>query len=278
MRPLNLFLNGSVGGRRLAGPPFFRTKKLALIGSTQSSRFAPFHDPSWTIASHPCSRKQCGREPDWYFDLHRPECFTTERKAWNPQYYAWLKNLQTPIFMQKAWPEVPMAVAYPLARILSEFRPYFTNQPAYMIALAMTEGVESIGVFGCEYQHGSEYAVQRGSLEYWLGRAEQAGVRVVLPSRESALLSYPKGLYGYDSHDENGKLTGEYAPAKPTVTVGTSAGKQVRELTLIDPAEKRPALHEPPLVNGKKIEINWAGRDLLMARATVESPKEVAHA
>lgn len=245
-RPLQLFLNGTVGGRRRGGPPFFPTKKLAVIGSTAASRFAPWHDPSWTIATHTCSRKQCGREPDWYFDLHRPECFKTQRKAWNPEYYTWLQNLQTPIFMQQAWPEIPMAVAYPLDRILSEFRGYLTNHVAFMIALAMTEGVTTLGVFGCEYQNGSEYAKQRGSLEYWLGRFEQWGGKLVLPHRDSALLSFPRGLYGYESHDANGRLCGDYKSEKPSITVNTAdGGKEIRTLTLVGDKDCPPECETP---------------------------------
>jgi len=249
MRPLVLNLGrGNVGGRRRGGPPYFGTKKLAICGSTSAVKFAPWNDPSWTIASHCCTRPKCGREPDWYFDLHPPSCFTKQGKGWNARYYDWLKHLQTPIFMQKAWPEIPMAVEYPLTRVLSEFRSYFTNHAAYMIALAMTEGVQTIGIFGCEYQSGSEYAIQRGSLEYWLGRFEQSGGRVVLPARESALLNFPRGLYGYESHDaETGKLKGDYK-SKTAVTVDTPDGKQTKTLTLAADADCPPLRPLPDYV------------------------------
>lgn len=260
-RPLYVMANGVVGGRVKHSAPYFRTKKLAIVGASGTERIAPFMDPSWTVATHTCARKSCLREPDWYFDLHRPECFKNQNKKWNPAYYTWLQNLQTPIFMQQAYESIPMSVAYPLDRILAEFRPYFANHAAFMIALAMTEGVETIGVFGCEYQHGSEYAVQRGSLEYWLGRAEQAGIKLVLPNitndKLQALLNYPRTLYGYGSHDAEGKLTGDYKRVEPaTLTVQTTDGPIKRALTLIDmdSAEGRPPLAKPP----EGVEINWA--------------------
>ena len=215
---------GGVGARR---PPFFRTKKLALLGNTDSLAFAPFQDASWTLAAHPCCRPKCKREPDWYFDLHRPEVFTIEKKGWNAKYYQWLKRLQTPIFMQKNWPEIPMSVEYPLQRILSEFRAYFTNQCAFMIALAMTEGVTHIGLYGCQYAHETEHGVQRDSLTYWLGRFEQYGGTLVIPQKFNSLLCQPKGLYGYESHDETGKLLKPYQ-VTPTITKKTSTGKVER--------------------------------------------------
>jgi hypothetical protein len=225
----------ALGGVRHRRAPYFRTKQLALIGCTQSARQAPWHDPRWTVISHCSARRECEREPDWYFDMHRPECFKTELKAWNPKYYTWLKRLQTPVFMQENYPDIPMSVRYPKERILAEFRPYFTNHVAYMIALGMTEGVTHVGLFGCEYQADSEYGRQRGSVEYWLGRFEQYGGTVVLPARPRGLLAFPKGLYGYESHDEKGRLTPEYR--KPTTVPVTTAdgGETLQALTVLDP-------------------------------------------
>jgi len=227
---------GSVGGAARRRPPYFRTKKVGLLGSTASLKFAPWDDPGWTLAAHPCCRPQCRREPDWYFDLHRPECFRA-KKGWNPHYYEWLKALQTPIFMQQAWPEIPMSVEYPLTRIQAEFRSYFTNHCAYMMALAMTEGVTHIGLFGCQYQGNSEYSIQRDSLTYWLGRFEQAGGRLVIPDTHNSLLRVPDRLYGYESHDEHGKLVPAYRVA-PVITVKKADGTpEHREVAMVDMAQ-----------------------------------------
>lgn len=205
------------GGAARRRPPYFRTKKLGLLGSTESLDFAPWTDASWTLAAHPCCRPRCAREPDWYFDLHRPECFRVDKKQWNPRYHAWLKALQTPIFMQEEWPDIPMAVRYPKERMFAEFRAYFSNHCAYMIALAMTEGVTHLGLFGCQYT-GAERGVQRDSLTYWLGRFEQAGGTLVIPDKFNTLLSQP--LYGYESHDERGKLLPAY---RHTATIAKTA-------------------------------------------------------
>jgi hypothetical protein len=115
-----------------------------------------------------------------------------------------LAKNQVPIYMQKRFKEVPASIKYPKNRILNEYgdaRPYFTNHVAWMIALAMTEGVSVIGLYGINYSTESEYMRQRGSAEYWLGRAAQAGVRIILP-KQCDLLAEPGLLYGYESHDE----------------------------------------------------------------------------
>lgn len=234
------------GGTAYRRPPFFKTKKLGILGRTGNIKYAPWHDPSWTLASHCSAREFCEREPDWYFDMHRPECFRTEGKTWNDGYWTWLQRLQVPIFMQEEWPEIPMAVRYPIERILQEFRAYFTNHAAYMVALAMTEGVRTIGLFGCQYGADTEYSTQRGSLEYWLGRFEQWGGEIVLPVKYNTLLGYPSTLYGYESHDAKGKLTGDYTPRLRFVK-RTGTARQIA-LTPADTVSdlKRAGLTPPP--------------------------------
>ena len=252
----------NVGGTAHRRPPYFKTKKLALLGNTQSLEFAPWFDPSWTLAAHPCCRPRCKREPDWYFDLHRPELFRQETRGWNGTYYTWLKTLQTPVFMQENYPDVPMSVKYPLQRIQAEYRSYFTNQCAYMIALAMTEGVTHIGLFGCQYAHETEHGVQRDSLTYWLGRFEQYGGIVVLPPKYNTLLSCPPLLYGYESHDAQGKLVPAYR-ATPTVTVKKADGTQEHRVLQpidMDKAEGRVPLMKLP--NGEAPAWNRSGHSV----------------
>jgi len=230
-------------------PPFFRRypsdppMKVAFIGMTQSHAEAPWTDPSWMLAVHPCCHTIVQREPDWWFDLHPPSQFR-KPKGWHRNYLKWLQTLRVPIFMQKEWDDIPMAIRFPKERILSEYRPYFTNHVAWMIALAMTEGVKEIGVYGCEYSSDAERGLQRGSLEYWLGRFEQAGGRVHLPIK-STLLARPKELYGYQSHDETtGKLVGSYrAMAKSPALPDSKVAPKV--LTLVTDKDCPPRMALP---------------------------------
>jgi hypothetical protein len=238
-----------VGGLAHRRPPYFKTKKLGLLGATTNLDYAPWFDSTWTLAAHPCCRNRCKREPDWYFDLHRPELFKVEKKGWNPNYYGWLKRLQTPIFMQKNYPEIPMSVEYPLTRIQAEFRSYFTNQCAFMIALAMTEGVTHIGLFGCQYAHETEHGVQRDSLTYWLGRFEQYGGTVVIPPKHNSLLCSPPLLYGYESHDEHGKLVPLYRAA-PVIKVAKPDGS-AEQRELVSVALTAEAMQDLPRHDGE---------------------------
>lgn len=199
-------------------------RKIALCGSHSSSLVdAPWDDPSWEFWGHASSRAWYKRQMDRYFDLHVRACWTRGGKK-GAEYPKWLAQNIVPVYMQKHYDDVPASVEYPKRRILLEFadaRGYFTGQAAWMIALALTEGVSTIGLFGINYSTESEYVRQRGSAEYWLGRAAGMGVRTVLPE-QCTLLREPALLYGYESHDETtGLLRDEYKAKiwKPSETI-----------------------------------------------------------
>lgn len=188
-------------------------RKVALCGSHSTSlEDAPWGDPSWEFWGHASSRAWYKVRMDRYFDLHPKACWSRGGKK-GAQHPRWLAQNTVPIYMQDKYPEVPASVKYPKGRILLEFadaRGYFTNHVAWMIALALTEGVETIGLFGVNYGTEGEYENQRGSCEYWLGRASGMGVRIILPE-QCSLLRVPALLYGYESHDEaTGLLKPEY--------------------------------------------------------------------
>lgn len=211
----------------LAKPPRAITRsvrKVALCGSHSASLAdAPWDDPSWEFWGHASSRAWYARALDRYFDLHPRACWTRGGRK-TAKYPRWLAGNTVPIYMQDHYDEVPASIKYPKSRILLEFggaRPYFTNHVAWMIALALTEGITHLALFGINYGTEGEYVKQRGSAEYWLGRAEGMGVNVVLPE-QCTLLSEPARLYGYESHDETtGQLLPEYAPKvwKPAETI-----------------------------------------------------------
>lgn len=219
-----------VSPRKGAGSPPPRSavaragRKIALLGSHSASlEDAPWNDPSWEFWGHASSRLWYAHQVDRYFDLHPRACWTRGGKK-SAAYPKWLSKNLIPIYMQDRYPEIPASVKYPKGRVLLEFadaRNYFTNHTAWMIALAILEGVDTIGLFGINYGTESEYVRQRGSAEYWLGRAAGMGVKILLPS-QCTLLSEPSLLYGYESHDETtGLLKDDYKRKewKPSETI-----------------------------------------------------------
>jgi hypothetical protein len=183
-----------------AGPG--RLRKVALLGGAEKTlRYAPWHDPSWELWSHASCRHRCKREPDALFDLHPPELWRDPtKKFWDKSYLKWLQQNHIPIYMQERYRDIPCSVRYPFETVITEFpRGYMTSHVAYMIALALTEGVTHIALYGCHYDSDSEYGPQRGGAEYWCGVAEGRGVHVTIPPG-CDLLNRPHLLYGYQSH------------------------------------------------------------------------------
>src|SRR3990167_230195 len=178
-----------------------RLRKIACLGGAATLQHAPWHDLTWELWAHASCRHLCQRDPDLLFDLHPPELWRDgKKKNWDPKYPDWLKGNHLPIMMQDRYKDVPASIKYPFATMITEFpRGYMTNTMAYMIALALMEGVTHLGVFGCDYRSNSEYGPQRGGAEYWLGVAEGRGVQVLLPPG-CDLLRKPELLYGYESH------------------------------------------------------------------------------
>ncbi len=185
-----------------AGPG--RLRKIALLGGCDVTlQHAPWWDHTWELWAHMSCRNQCKREPDVMFDLHPPELWKDERKKhWDKTYFQWLKQNHVPIYMQKHYEEVPASIEYPFTTMITEFpRGYMTNTVAYMIALALMEGVTHIALYGCHYNSHTEYGPQRGCAEYWCGIAEGRGVHVQIPPL-CDLLNKPSLLYGYESHPD----------------------------------------------------------------------------
>jgi len=69
---------------------------------------------------------------------------------------------------------------------------------AYMMALAMEEQPDTIGIFGVDMAEGEEYGYQRPNMAYLIGKAEGLGIEVVLHPASSLLKSeWTGGCYGH---------------------------------------------------------------------------------
>lgn len=170
-------------------------RKVAIVGAAETSRhLAPFDDPSWEIWT---LNDMCRIAPriDRLFELHS-QAILERDKAVLTHELEWLKaNEAIPVFMSEPCDWVPMAVEFPTEALLKEFGGYFTNTVSWLIAFALHEGVDALGLWGVDMAHGTEYAHQRPSCEYFVGLARGRGIPVFVPD-ESDLLkcAEPYGL------------------------------------------------------------------------------------
>jgi len=232
-------------------------KRVALIGSASSWHKAPFDDPGVTIWCHASVTDtarateepkatledllfpkedqdiRAGRLPrvDAFFEVHK-------REIW----IKWAENMaeyEVPVYMHEHVEEVPKSTALPLKELLKRFRKLFSCTSCFMIAMAISEDYEEIGLYGIHAASDSEYAYEAPGIHYWLGLAEGMGIKVTV-TEESSLLKQGF-LYGYEDRpakmdvleyqlqvldtelDKNEKQLGQYKINKSFMTGARAA-------------------------------------------------------
>lgn len=179
-------------------------RKIAIIGfDTNLTDNAPFDDPAWEIwglnmgnriGTHKDSQ---GRwRADRWFDLH-------ELHAQNDKDMAWIQACPCPIYLTHDFGSNPHRRVYPLVEVEAFLRtrfgmlsPYWASSFAYMVALAIYEQAEAIGLFGISLSWGRERIYERGNLEFYLGLALGLGIDLALPTG-TPLLRHP-ARYGFE--------------------------------------------------------------------------------
>lgn len=252
------------GGRpEFVGPG--RQRKVAIIGSHSGSiLYAPYRDPTWEMWVHSSTAQLVPKgRADRLFDLHPRHCFQVARKNGFLDYYQYLKDSTTPVYMQEVFPEIPQSVRFPLEMIQSLWPGVpIGSQTAAMIALALVEGVTQLGFWGVHYSQRDERGDQRLSTEHWIGIARGMGVQILIPT-QSPLCHEPAELYGYESHSTPEKYAAKLkqftdnlqrglAPTtvEPCTTPAQEAKAEAirlatdpewrRQIDLIPPSEKIP--------------------------------------
>jgi hypothetical protein len=182
-----------------------RLRKIAIIGSAESSDHAPHYDPTWEIWTHAVTIGRCKRI-DRVFELHPEHVWREHVKPQWPSYLKWLQRCPYPIYMLEKHADIPTSVRYPLERLFGEYRGVlggrlvFTSQTDFMIALALSEGVTHLGFFGVQYTapiKDGERNEQLLGLHYWAGVASGKGVSIVLPEGHP---SFVHQIYGLETH------------------------------------------------------------------------------
>lgn len=179
-----------------------RRTRVALVGFASSYTQAPYDDPSVEIWGLNELWKYLSRWDRW-FELHPRDVFAKEGDRNQAAHEAWLMQQgdDRPIYMLQHFDDIPASIPYPLAAMTQQFFPdspggYWTSSIAFMLALAIAEGFEWIGLYGIDLAADVEYMNQRAAVEYLIGVARGLG-RTVVVAPGSALLKSP-AIYGYD--------------------------------------------------------------------------------
>ena len=165
--------------------------RIAILGSSPSSLpLAPFEDASWTIWGCSPGAAPFVKRADAYFELHR-----WDGLAESPEFSAFLARMPK-VYMAQVQPNIPNSVLYPKDEMVERFGPhFFSSTIAWMLALAISQNPEEIGLWGVDMAHDTEYAIQKPGCHYFISLAKAQGIKVTVPD-ESDLLQ-PAPLYGF---------------------------------------------------------------------------------
>jgi hypothetical protein len=202
-----------------------RLRKIAIIGSAESSEYAPHHDPTWEIWTHAVTVGRCKRV-DRVFEMHPDHVWREHTKPQWPTYLQWLQRCPHPIYMLEKHADIPTSVRYPRERLFGEYRGLlggrlvFTSQTDFMIALALSEGVTHLGFFGVQYTapiKDGERNEQLLGLHYWAGVASGKGVSIVLPEGHP---SFVHAVYGMETHATKEQYVARLEAERAVMTKG----------------------------------------------------------
>jgi len=191
------FLSGVRKGKRT----------VAIVGSAWTTRgWAPYQDKDVEVWGFNEMHGQpgVGQATRW-FQLHPRSEFSKPHRF---DHKEWLeKDHPFPIYMQREYDGIPRAVRYPLREVQEKLlvrgwkgetlaRKIFGSSMAYAVALALYEDrFDRIELFGIELTLDGEWAYQRESMAFWLGKADGTGVEWWMPE-QCELFHMP--LYGYE--------------------------------------------------------------------------------
>lgn len=185
-------------------PPPREGSKVAILGFAESWKTAPFDDPTVDVFGLNELWKYVPRWNLWC-ELHDAETLgVTKRDLSDGEQKRHLQWLSTThgdgkrIFMQPAFCDgrFPNAEPYPLEQMCGLFGRYFTSSIGYMVALALVQGYEWIGLYGIDLASDIEYQQQRANAEYLVGIARGLGRTVVIA--DTSAICKAGHLYGYE--------------------------------------------------------------------------------
>lgn len=264
---------------------------LVIVGCGKYGEAIPYDDENyekWVIGYqlHHELQQKLNDIGDYNIDIHSDylkEFFPNTRgfeihtmgtrQDW---YLDWLHNTNFEIIMQDEFKDIKHSLKYPLDDILIDYNSrYFLCSFSYMIALAMKMKYTQIHFYGVNMLFNDDY-IQKYNMEYWLGRAEQLGLKLFFT--ENCDLLKCGALYGYEAVNTLGVYQYRYMKELEKVVDDRLEGIELdaqnmlfkvisakRYLTALK--EEQPKFLQEILDRHKiegKIEIqeNWDGEDV----------------
>lgn len=139
------------------------TKKVCIVGFAVTTRKQTPWDEDYEFWG--CNEGYVQEFPkiDRWFQIHPYISFSRADNTNDPKHFEWLmKEHPFEIYMQEKFPFIPSSEKYPLEIYAQWYgRKYFRSSFDYMMAMAIMEGYEEIGIFGFEMASNTEYCLDK---------------------------------------------------------------------------------------------------------------------
>jgi len=171
-------------------------RHVCILGTAPTWKIAPFADPSVEIWALNDSWVLNLPRADRWFDLHplhKMHFRHPGKKVYASDVPAgffvrpvghleWLRKQTIPVYVQDAAAlGSPNARTFPREDVMKALGPHFASSPAWMIGLALLEGVTDLHVYGIHLATEWEYQRQKPNMNFLLGVAAGRGIRLHLP-------------------------------------------------------------------------------------------------
>jgi len=188
------------------GHALVATRDIALLGYAEETRDL-IHglSPDVEIWGINAAHYFLKRKAHHWFQMHPRSWVSSDGVATGffgrpKEHLEWMQKFEGNLWLLSPDADLPNGKPYPIEDVVRVTkREYFTSTFAYQMAYALYEHmtgtpIRRMYVYGINLTALEEYAHQRPCAEYWIGRLEQAGVEVLIPTG-SALLKgalYPR--------------------------------------------------------------------------------------
>ncbi|MCK5013214.1 MAG: hypothetical protein KAS66_05300 [Candidatus Omnitrophica bacterium] len=165
-------------------------RKVAIIGLGNGMENAPDDWERWGLPWGGDSGL------DRYFEMH-----SVMVRPYTEKYLQKLRELEVPVMMQQEMEALPNSERFPEAA-LALVNDYIESSIGYMLAYAIEQEVDKIGIYGVGAPFDDHYVYQRANLEYLIGIAVGSGLSVTIEGESDLCTSYwNAGLYGFDKEN-----------------------------------------------------------------------------
>ena len=188
-------------------------RRIAIIGTAPTWTSTPWDDPTLEIW---CLNDMHVLHPpraDRWFDLHPMDkmFFANKQKKIHPHqvpagyfvrpegHLETLRQMTIPVYVPDAAAlGSPSAVTFPREDVEKAIGPYFASSPAWMVGLALLEGVTELHIYGIHLATEWEYLKQKPNMTFLLGLAAGRGVKIVTPKGSPLLAETHRYAYDVD--------------------------------------------------------------------------------